>query len=281
MIKITRDKTVVKHDFMLFPNGEVGVKIEKRYDMILSKETTIVAKIVNSNEVMELMLVADAYRRLCGGKLNLLIPYTPYCQQDRVAQDGEALSAKVFANLINSLEFNRVGVVDPHSDVMPALINNIAICKQKDIINLNSVFTNRVLQGGVLISPDAGSNKKIGDLANFFGHKEFIRADKKRDLTNGKIKETLVYTDDLQGLDCFIVDDICMGGRTFTELAKILKTKNCGKVILYVTHGFFTNGTKPLYEGGIDEIYTTDSVFENANFGKTEHILNIENTILM
>jgi ribose-phosphate pyrophosphokinase len=77
-----------------------------------------------------------------------------------------------------------------------------------------------------LISPDAGSNKKIFDLAKSIGYDgEIIRCDKLRDISTGNIIETIVYKDDLNGMDCLIVDDVIDGGRTFIELSKILKQK--------------------------------------------------------
>jgi ribose-phosphate pyrophosphokinase len=110
----------------------------------------------------------------------------------------------------------------------------------------------------VLVSPDAGANKKTFEVAKYFST-NFIRADKLRDLTTGQIKETIVYADDLTGKTAVILDDICDGGRTFIELAKVLKAKGAAKVILFVTHGIFSAGLDPLFAGGIDAIWTTDS----------------------
>jgi ribose-phosphate pyrophosphokinase len=111
-----------------------------------------------------------------------------------------------------------------------------------------------------LISPDAGSNKKIFDLAKSIGFTgEIIRCDKLRDIPTGNITETIVYKDDLNGKDCIILDDICDGGRTFIELAKVLKQKNGGKIYLVVTHGIFSAGFDQLIQQ-IDGIFTTNSV---------------------
>jgi ribose-phosphate pyrophosphokinase len=100
-----------------------------------------------------------------------------------------------------------------------------------------------------LVSPDAGSNKKIFDLAKSIGYDgEIIRCDKLRDISTGKIIETIVYHDDLCGKDAIIVDDILDGGKTFIEIAKVLKQKNVGKIYLIVTHGIFSNGYAELGE---------------------------------
>ena len=90
-----------------------------------------------------------------------------------------------------------------------------------------------------------------------------IRASKERDVTNGKITGTSINVESLKGLPCYIVDDICDGGRTFVELAKILKEKNCGDIYLYVSHGIFSNGTDGLVKN-IKQICTT-------NFFSSEH----------
>ena len=75
----------------------------------------------------------------------------------------------------------------------------------------------------------------------------------------GNITKTTVLHDDFGGKDCVIVDDICDGGRTFIELAKVLKERGAGKIGLFVTHGIFSQGVGVLFDNGIDFIYTTDS----------------------
>lgn len=248
----------------LFPGGEVGIRVEVEnfvYRAIKAPYQTIVARLRTANDVMALVMVTDAVRRLDPDTpLRLFMPYTPYARQDRVCNPGESFSLKAFANLINGLGFERVTVVDPHSDVVGAVLDNVRIISQFDVINKYDQFIKVVMTGrSVFVSPDAGANKKTSELAKFFNHDSFVRADKLRNLLTGDIKETIVYADDLSGLTTVICDDICDGGRTFIELAKVLKAKGAAKVILYVTHGIFSKGIEPLIKGGIDEIYTTDA----------------------
>lgn len=251
----------------LFPGGESGVKLDTQNLRYMGTDVpfqTITARITSAVEVMELVMVVDALRRLDSTPIRLFMPYVPYGRQDRVCVPGEAFSIKAFAALVDSLGFALITMVDPHSEVTPAVFHRtpIRVITQFDVINRYQAFTERVLKGVTFVSPDAGANKKTSELAKYYGHSEFIRADKRRNLATGEIVETVVYTDNLNGLhDVAINDDLIDGGRTFIELAKALKTKGARKVILYATHGIFSKGLKPLFNGGIDEIFTTNSFY--------------------
>jgi ribose-phosphate pyrophosphokinase len=103
----------------------------------------------------------------------------------------------------------------------------------------------------VLISPDAGAEKKIKELGNLLSSNEkkvpLLCARKVRDTLTGAILATEIYGD-VQGRDLIILDDICDGGRTFVELAKALRNQGAGDLYLYVTHGIFSKGLTELKE---------------------------------
>lgn len=266
MIKILNDKNLeLDYKFFLFSGGEVSVKLNGfDYNFFKTDSYKILAHIHNSNDAFVLAMIKDALFNIKKLPIELVIPYFPYARQDRVCDNGESFSLKVFANFINSLNFDSVVIIDPHSDVTPALINNCKVISRLNIFQKWEKLKTRCLGNCVFISPDAGANKKISELAAYFEHKEFIRADKLRDLSNGNIKETIIYADNLNGADVIIADDICDGGMTFIKLTEALKTINCGKVVLYVTHGIFSKGFDVLLKSGINEIWTTNSF--NANF---------------
>ena len=264
-IKVFRNSIELPFKSFLFPGGEVGIKLDtvsvafvaKTGFFAPSSRQTIVARIQSSKDLIELAMVQNALKQIDDTPTELFLPYVPYARQDRTCAAGESFSLEVFCAILNGLNFQKVFICDPHSDVSPALIRNRRIISQVEIANKYLTFSSRA-GGCVLVSPDAGSNKKISSLAKYFGHTYFARADKLRDLETGKILETIVYCDDFKGRDVCIVDDICDGGRTFIELVKVLRAKNCGKIVLYVTFGIFSNGVKYLFDNGIDEIYTTN-----------------------
>lgn len=262
MFKVLKGAHELAIKSFLFPGGEVGMQVKADNLAYLFDETpvqTIIARLHNSEDVVRLVMLKDALERFDSTPIRLVLPYVPYARQDRVCNPGDSFSLKAFAKLINGLNFVQVDVVDPHSDVCGAVFERVQIATQADIIHDFAALNVRVLKGATFVSPDAGANKKTAELAAYFGHSHFIRADKLRDLSNGNIKETIVYADDLTGQDVVCADDICDGGRTFIELAKVLKAKGAQKVILYITHAIFSKGVEALFDGGIDEIYTTNS----------------------
>jgi ribose-phosphate pyrophosphokinase len=247
---------------MVFNGGEVNVKVPVAF-LDFKAPMFIVAVLKTSDDVMAMLLTANALRAHDPEvSLYAKIPYIPYGRQDRVCNIGEAFSVQVMAQLINSCNFTKVLTDDPHSEVTTALINNVVVRDQTEVFKtaLPMVRGALGLNGGAtgdavtLVSPDAGSNKKMGAICKEFGFTSFIRADKTRDMATGNILETVVYADDLSGQTCIIVDDLCDGGRTFIELAKVLKARGAAKVALVVTHGIFSKGKAPLEEY-IDYIY--------------------------
>ena len=241
--------TTFKYKKFNFPCGETHVVIQ---DIDNLPQADIIFEYQNDAEIMELLLVVDSIKRL-GGYINRLeIPYVPYSRQDRVNIQGECFSLKVFCNLVNSIGAKEVVIQDPHSDVTTALINNCTVISQEQIFER---YFNRKTPF-YLLSPDGGALKKIYKLAAICKPIGVVECSKIRNVSSGEIIGVNVPFHMGVATNFVIVDDICDGGRTFTEIAKVLKTKNPdNKVILMVTHGFFTKGLE-VFDGLIDEIYT-------------------------
>jgi ribose-phosphate pyrophosphokinase len=234
-----------------FPGGEIGVSIPTEHLTTKVRQIILTATLRNSDEIMELMLAVDAMKR-CHilSEIVLVIPYLAYARQDRVCNPGESLSIKVLANMINSLELDKVTLYDPHSDVSPALFNNVTVVDQCEILRGYNFA-----QFDAIIAPDAGAQKKAYAVAKRYGVKKVITANKTRDPMTGKILNTEL-NGSVDGLSVLVVDDICDGGATFIHLANELVHARIKK--LYVTHGIFSKGVDavtPFY----DMILTTNS----------------------
>jgi ribose-phosphate pyrophosphokinase len=248
MFLVTSGNKWLTYKCFPFSGGEVSVKLDPEETSFIhypSYPFDIKAHITSPSQIMELCLLVDALRQSYGNmNISLDCPYLPYARQDRVCAQGESLSLKVFANIINSLNFKTVTVSDVHSDVSLALINNVRNIPVEYILSPYLRDFYKIVKP-ILVAPDAGSIKKVLKVAQKF-NLEMVRADKIRNVETGEIKDTVVYTDHLGKQSVLVVDDICDGGRTFIELGKELKTKTNGNLSLYVTHGIFSKGLDEL-----------------------------------
>lgn len=268
MIEIIAHSTnkTIAYEHFFFGGGEQHIKLNQK-DLADAYSATIWLHYGQDSEIWKLALIVDALRRANINILHLNIPYFPAARQDRVCVEGEPLTVKVFADFINAMKFSRVTIFDPHSDVTPALLDNVQVVDNVEFVS--KVLGEMNYRGNnpaksVLISPDAGSNKKVANVAKHIyktcmGVIPVVRADKLRDVATGQIVETTVYADDLTGKNCYILDDICSKGGTFCALAKVLKAKGASKVYLVVSHYEGTANLHTLKESGIDLIFTTDS----------------------
>jgi ribose-phosphate pyrophosphokinase len=248
------DGEEIQFESFTFAGGEPHIKINPNFDT--SKSITVTHRLNSFNDLGLLCLAVDALQRMGVVLDTLLIPYFPAARQDRVMIKGEPLSVKVYADIINHLHFKKVVVFDAHSEVTPALLNHCeVITNHKFIKNVIQNIRNDVL----LISPDGGALKKIYKVSEFLGGVEVVECSKSRDVKTGKLTGFKVYSDDLRGQNCLIVDDICDGGGTFIGLAEELKKKNAGKLYLAVSHGIFSRGFDELSKH-FEMIFTTDSV---------------------
>jgi ribose-phosphate pyrophosphokinase len=235
-----------------FSGGEPHIKIESNFDV--NETITITHRLNSFNDLGLLCVTVDALQRMDVKHIHLFIPYFPAARQDRVMISGEPLTVKVYADILNAMNLERVIVFDAHSEVTPALVNNCEVISNHTFIR---EVLKRLKNTVKLISPDGGALKKIYKLSEFLGGIDVVECSKSRDVKTGSLSGFKVYDDDLQGSDCLIVDDICDGGGTFIGLAAELKKKNTGKLYLAVSHGIFNKGFEDLK--CFDGIFTTDS----------------------
>lgn len=242
-----------------FPGGEVGVDIETKIGVLDATKVNRVwveARIQNSDDLMALILATDALKRhFLYATFALDMPYVPYGRQDRVCNPGESLSVKVMGSIINSLGYASVDVLDPHSAVTEAVIDNVRVSTQ------HAVFkdVHGDWSGITIVAPDQGATKKCETFAKQVGAAGVITCSKTRNLADGKITGMAVDgPSDMSHLHLLVLDDICDGGRTFIELAALLKPRNPKKLELAVTHGIFSKGFE-VVGAAYDHVYTTDS----------------------
>lgn len=241
-----------------FSAGESHVQIDdkdelKRLDSEVNQGVILVIKceFTCDSDLFLIAFLADAVRKVHkAAKIILSIPYFPYARQDRYTTPGSSFTLKFVADFINNLNFERVRVKDPHSVVLPTLLNNCVI-SPNNYIALNRVVDKLRAEGKadnlVVVSPDIGAIKRSKNISELLGCR-FAIMDKTRDPSTGQITKTEIYGDLKDGDQVIVVDDICDGGRTFIELAKTIRETTNATFHLFVTFGIFSKGKDVLYE---------------------------------
>jgi ribose-phosphate pyrophosphokinase len=187
----------------------------------------------------------------------LILPFVPGARQDRLNSSGDFLfTAKSVAREINARQLPRVTILDPHSDVMPALLDRCHVIPAHECF---AHITPDVY--AAVIAPDAGAEKRASAVAKRL-ELPLLHGWKRRDITTGALNGFgLEMTHFAPGARMLVVDDICDGGGTFVGLATEVLADRRLKADLYVTHGIFSQGTQLLLQHyGV--LFCTDSIVQ-------------------
>lgn len=260
-------------------------------------ELTICWQYENDQELFLLTLLKKSLSKNIVKKITLLLPYIPYARMDRIETSSDILSLKIFAEQINSLNFDKVVVIDAHSDVSLALIDNV-VCHYPQVELIENIIKSLKLNKDeiLLVYPDGGASKKYAKKLIGLGI-PFIDCTKQRDFKTGKITSLHVnMTDDVLHLyksDNFkhiiIVDDICSRGGTFVatkhELMKELPNIDKNNYYLVVSHvepAIFDDSSSMKKE--FNYVYTTDSLvpqlFDFTRFDSDEYETDLDALML-
>jgi ribose-phosphate pyrophosphokinase len=270
----------IKFTVNRFPDGQQSINIEA----LVSGESVTINSRMNSFRDIELIICANqTLREMGAAAVHLYVPYFLGARSDRKFSFGSTNYLKtVICPIINSQGFTTVTVIDPHSDVLEACLNNFVKVDNTGLVKfaLTDIDNkNGAQERIVLVSPDAGALKKVYHVAETFKITNLVIGAKHRDILTGKITHTEVPDISRYGEDhkFVIIDDICDGGRTFIELAKAIRKHNTvSEIYLIVTHGIFSAGLEPLRQH-FTGLYTTDSIQNlgsSDGFIKTMEVLN-------
>lgn len=246
------------HKLFQFPDGSIKFELSVYIDPNDSfrGDTIVKTRLRNHEDIFTLALVKDVLdRRLPTHTHRVKIDYMMYQQDDRLFDIKESFGLKVVCKFINDMKWDEVIIFHPHSDKVEFIDKVRIVDNEMFVMNALREIPNSYSATWVI--PDAGAYKSQMKIIQKLGHSKFISCSKSRTATG--VITTSVPEGDLEGQDCFIVDDICLGGATFLAIVTELKLKNCGKLYLIVSHGVFNRGVEHLLEH-FDIIYTTDSI---------------------
>jgi ribose-phosphate pyrophosphokinase len=259
-----------------FPDGTILMK--QGDDQSYSAE--IEWHFENDREFLALIYLVKHLRHCGYGVINLVMPYIPNARQDRAKNPEDVFTLKYFAELLNSLKLNSVEVLDPHSSVSEALIDNLFVRTPKKYINevltklapISYRYINydsgpipKEEYSLTMFYPDEGAMKRYSGMVNL----PYAFGIKKRNWETGKIEglDVAGAVDKIAGHDILIVDDICSKGGTFLHSARKLKELGANDIYLYVSHceNTILEGNLLAYDGLIKKVFTTDSIFTKSH----------------
>lgn len=266
MIRINNKKVNINY----FPDGTLLLK-EAITDALDEdhknddKNTAIEIKwnFENNEELLAIYFLAKHIRAAGYDNLILSMPYIPNARQDRVKDPEDVFTLKYFAQMINSLDFTEVRVLDAHSNVSLALIDRVKhYTPQKYIHKVIDEIEQNTGKKPLMFYPDEGAGKRYSSMNAL----PYCFGIKNRDWSTGEIKGLSVAGEAglIAGSNVLIVDDICSYGGTFLHSAKALAALGAGNIYLFVTHCEENALKGKLCECDlIKQIYTTDSIFKD------------------
>lgn len=243
-----------------FSDGEINVKIS---ESVRGREIYIIqptCKPTNDN-LMELLIMVDAFKRSSASNINAVIPYFGYARQDRKAAPRVPISAKLVANLLQSAGVNRIITMDLHAGQIQGFFD-IPVDNLYGSIVFYDYIKAKNLKNPIIASPDIGGVARARHFAERLGL-QLVIVDKKRERANES--EVMNIIGDVKDKSVIMVDDIIDTAGTMVKAADVLKKNGAINVIALGTHAVFSgNAIEKIENGALDEVAVTNSIpFEN------------------
>ncbi|MCP5072483.1 MAG: ribose-phosphate pyrophosphokinase [Rhodobacteraceae bacterium] len=241
-----------------FNDQEIFVEV---YENVRGEDMFILQSTSNpaNDNLMELLIMADALRRSSAARITAVIPYFGYARQDRRTKARTPISAKLVANLIAEAGIERVLTMDLHATQIQGFfdipVDNLYAAP---VFALDVKHNFDKLDDVMVISPDVGGTARARELAKRIGADMAI-VDKRRNAP-GEIAEMTVIGD-VSGRKCIIVDDICDTAGTLCKAADTLIEKGATEVHSYITHGVLSGpAVERITKSSMKQLVITDSI---------------------
>lgn len=246
-----------------FSDGEVMARspesVREKTVYIIQSTATPAAE-----RLMELLVFIDGIRNAKAKEINLVIPYYGFCRQDRVARPGEPITAKLVADLLDTVGVNRIITMDLHTPQTQGFFS----CPVDDLSSIplfGEYFRNEFKRLGintedvVVVSPDHGSIHRARDLASELPNSELAIIDKRRPAPN--VAEVMNIVGEVKGKHCLIVDDIIDTAGTVYACSTAIKARGAIDVRVAGTHAVFSPGSEELLKkSDIVDMVVTNSI---------------------
>lgn len=241
-----------------FSDGEINVEI---LENVRGKDVFIIQSTCSptNDNLMEIVVMADALRRASAGRITAVVPYFGYARQDRRVRSARVpISAKVVADMMAIVGVNRVLTVDLHADQIQGFFD----------IPVDNVYATPVLLDHILnnhsdnmmvVSPDVGGVVRARAVAKRLNDSDLAIIDKRRPKANQA--EVMHIIGDVDGRDCIIVDDMVDTAGTLCLAAGALKKNGASSVVAYCTHPVLSGkAIENINNSDLDKLVVTDTI---------------------
>lgn len=254
------DKPLARAKVQRFSDGETSVEVGENVrgvDTFIIQPTSYPA----NDSLMEILILSDALRRASAGSITAVIPYFGYARQDRKVAGRTPITAKLVADLIVTAGIERVVTVDLHAGQIQGFFN----------IPVDNLYAMPVLiealrqelgtipaREAVMVSPDAGGVERARAYARRLDASLAI-IDKRRERAN--VSEVMNIIGDVEGKDCFILDDMIDTAGTLVNAAKALRERGARRIVAVATHPVFSGpAIARIAESPLEKVIVTDSI---------------------
>lgn len=241
-----------------FSDGEVAIDI---HENVRGKDVFIVQSTCNptNNNLMEILVMADALRRSSAGRITAVIPYFGYARQDRRVRSARVpITAKVVADMITTVGIDRVVTVDLHADQIQGFFD----------IPVDNVYATPLIVADIerqnyedmmVVSPDVGGVVRARALAKQLNDADLAIIDKRRPKANES--QVMHIIGEVEGRSCILVDDMVDTAGTLCKAAKALKEHGAKQVVAYCTHPVLSGAAiSNIKDSELDQLVVTDTI---------------------
>ena len=242
-----------------FSDGEISVEINEN---VRGKDTFVIQSTNSPAEknLMELILISDALKRASARSITAVMPYFGYARQDRRVRSARVpISARVIAEMLESVGISRIITLDIHSEQIQGFFS----------FPVDNIYTSNIMSKVVsekynvdelqVVSPDTGGVLRARSVAKTLGVQDLAIIDKRRERANES--EVLNIIGDVDGKVCIVPDDMIDTAGTLSNASHALKSKGAKEVIAFITHPVLSgNAIENINSSAIDKLIVSNSI---------------------
>ncbi len=253
------DKKLGDISLSTFSDGEISVQINEN---VRGKDTFVIQSTSAPAEknLMELILISDALKRASAKSITAVMPYFGYARQDRRVRSARVpISARVIAEMLESVGISRIITLDIHSEQIQGFFS----------FPVDNIYTSNIMSKAVsdkynvddlqVVSPDTGGVLRARSVAKTLGVQDLAIIDKRRERANES--EVLNIIGDIDGKVCIVPDDMIDTAGTLSNASHALKDKGAKEVIAFITHPVLSgNAIENINSSAIDRLIVSNSI---------------------